>query len=111
MPLSEHEKRLLDEIEQTLRVEDPGLASSLRSARPQPRLATLIVAVVVSLLLAMALLVVGLRLASDAGTVIGVLGFAVSVGCGEATVRLVRTVRRRRRSRADGDSKPGSAAA
>ena len=52
MPLSEHEKRLLDEIEQTLRIDDPALASSLRSARPVIRTRTF-------LLLAIAGLIVG----------------------------------------------------
>ena len=42
MPLSDHEKRLLDEIEQTLLVDDPALASSLRSARPQARTRTFV---------------------------------------------------------------------
>lgn len=37
MPLSEHEQRLLDEIEQALYAEDPKFASSVRSARARRR--------------------------------------------------------------------------
>ena len=37
VPLSEHEQRLLDEIEQALYAEDPKFASSVRSARRHRR--------------------------------------------------------------------------
>ena len=37
MPLSEHEQRLLDEIEQALYAEDPKFASAVRSARSRSR--------------------------------------------------------------------------
>ena len=37
MPLSEHEQRLLDEIEQALYAEDPKFASAVRSARARSR--------------------------------------------------------------------------
>jgi hypothetical protein len=38
VPLSEHEQRLLDEIEQALYAEDPKFASSVRSARSRSRI-------------------------------------------------------------------------
>ena len=79
MPLSEHEKRLLDEIEQTLRIDDPGLASSLRSARAFPRMRSLIAVATVALILGAALLAVGLQLRNDVGTFCGVLGFLAIV--------------------------------
>lgn len=99
MPLSEHEKRLLDQIEQTLHAEDPGLASSLRSARPQPRNRTLVMAAVVSLLVGFGLLFVGLRLADAIGTVLGVLGYLLLVVCGEAVARVLTIVRQARTPR------------
>ncbi len=37
MPLSEHEQRLLDQIEQALYAEDPKFASAVRSARTRSR--------------------------------------------------------------------------
>ena len=36
MPLSEHEQRLLEQMERALYAEDPKFASSLRSAGPRP---------------------------------------------------------------------------
>jgi DUF3040 family protein len=99
MPLSEHEKRLLDQIEQTLHAEDPGLASSLRSARPQPRNRTLIMVAVVSLLIGFGLIFIGLRLNDAVGTVLGVLGYLLLVGCGEAVARVLSVVRQSRTPR------------
>ena len=93
MPLSDHEKRLLDEIEQTLRIDDPALASSLRAARPQPRHRTMILLAVVSFLVGFGLQLLGLRLDDSIGTALGVLGFLALVGCGEAIVRIVDKVR------------------
>lgn len=97
MPLSEHEKRLLDQIEQTLRIEDPGLASSLRSARPQPRNHVLVLLAIISLLAGFGLVIIGLQLDNAAGTVLGVLGYLFLVACGEAIARVVTKVRRDRR--------------
>ena len=36
MPLSEHEQRLLEQMERALYAEDPKFASSLRSSGPRP---------------------------------------------------------------------------
>jgi hypothetical protein len=36
VPLSEHEQRLLEQMERALYAEDPKFASSLRSAAPRP---------------------------------------------------------------------------
>jgi hypothetical protein len=36
MPLSEHEQRLLDQIERALIAEDPKFASTVRAGRPRP---------------------------------------------------------------------------
>lgn len=75
MPLSEHEQRLLDDIEKALYAEDPKFASSVRAAkarRPGRRwIATSIVGVVVGL----ALVLLGLAVQ----VIFGVVGFVLIV--------------------------------
>lgn len=77
MPLSEHEQRLLDEIEQALYAEDPKFASSVRSARPRNRVRTMLALSVVGVLVGLAVVLVGLT-ANLA--LLGVLGFVLIVG-------------------------------
>ena len=82
MPLSEHEQRLLDQIERALYQEDPKFASSVRATdlrthmRRRLRRAGLVLALGFALLLA-GLIGFG---TSAIGTVIGIAGFIVMVG-------------------------------
>ncbi len=99
MPLSEHEKRLLDEIEQTLRSDDPGLASSLRSARPAPRLRTMIPVAVACFILGVGLLVAALDVGAIAAAILGVAGFAFIVAGVDLTLRIVARTRDKRTDR------------
>ena len=64
MPLSEHEQRLLDEIEQALYAEDPKFASSVRSARARRRVRSSMLLCVLGVLAGLGLVLVGL-LAND----------------------------------------------
>ncbi len=96
MPLSEHEKRLLDEIEQTLRIDDPALASSMRNARPLPRTRTLTLLAVAGLIVGAVLLVTALQLSGVAITVVGVLGFAFVVAGADCGLRAIGRMRRAR---------------
>jgi heme A synthase len=77
MPLSEHEQRLLDEIEQALYAEDPKFASSVRSARPRNRARTMLVLSIFGVLIGLAVVIVGL---ATTYVVVGVLGFVLIVG-------------------------------
>jgi hypothetical protein len=90
VPLSEHEQRLLDEIEQALYAEDPKFASSVRSARARRhrlRFRSTALLCVFGVLAGLGLVLVGL-LANI--IVLSVLGFVLLVGsCGYA----VQTVR------------------
>jgi hypothetical protein len=103
MPLSDHEKRLLDEIEQTLLTDDPTLASSLRSARTLPRIQTFILASAGLLVAGIALLVTALRLHGIAVTLLGVAGFVLVVAGVDFGLRASTRIRSDRRAR------PGSA--
>jgi len=78
VPLSEHEQRLLEQMERALYAEDPKFASSLRSAGPRPGSRRKAVIGVLAALLGFALLITG---AATSIVVVGVLGFvAMLVG-------------------------------
>ncbi|HEX2902578.1 MAG TPA: DUF3040 domain-containing protein [Jatrophihabitans sp.] len=87
MPLSEHEQRLLDEIEQALYAEDPKFASSVRSARPRNRTRLMVALSAVGVLLGLAVVLVGL---TNNLIVVGVLGFIVIVGSCVAAASALR---------------------
>ncbi len=98
MALSEHEKRLLDEIEQTLRTQDPDLASSMRTARPRRRGHLFVSAAIAAIVVGLVLVLLGVRLAHTAGTILGVLGYLLIVGGSDVVVGVL-LARRRRRAR------------
>jgi hypothetical protein len=82
VPLSDHEQRLLDEIEQALYAEDPKFAASVRSARARTRTRRSALLCVVGVLAGLALVLVGLITAIVA---LSVIGFVLVVGsCGYA---------------------------
>jgi hypothetical protein len=87
MPLSEHEQRLLDEIEQALYAEDPKFASSVRSARPRNRARTMLALSVVGVLLGLAVVLVGLTANL---ILLGVVGFVLIVGSCVAAASALR---------------------
>ena len=86
VPLSEHEQRLLDEIEQALYAEDPKFASTVRSARGRSHLRRSAVLCVAGVLTGLGLVLVGL-IANI--IVLSVIGFVLVVGsCGFAVQSL-----------------------
>jgi hypothetical protein len=87
VPLSEHEQRLLEQMERALYAEDPKFASSLRSAGPRPgsrRQAALGVLVALG---GLAVLVLG---AASSLIPVGVLGFVMML---IGTYTVVRSMR------------------
>lgn len=87
MPLSDHEQRLLDEIEQALYAEDPKFAASVRSARTRWRTRSSAALCVVGVVVGLALVLVGLVANIVA---LSVVGFVFVVGsCGYA-VQVIR---------------------
>jgi Protein of unknown function (DUF3040) len=74
VPLSEHEQRLLDQIEQALYAEDPKFASSVRSARSGLRARRWIVLAGLGIVAGLAVVLVGL---ATKLVVLGVLGFVL----------------------------------
>ncbi|HEU5270526.1 MAG TPA: DUF3040 domain-containing protein [Jatrophihabitans sp.] len=87
MPLSEHEQRLLDQIEQALYAEDPKFASSVRSARPRSRVRMMLALSAVGVLLGLAVVLIGL---TQNLIVVGVLGFVLIVGSCVAAASALR---------------------
>lgn len=83
MPLSEHEQRLLDQIEQALYAEDPKFASAVRSARTRSRTRRSVVLGAAGAVVGLALVLVGLISTVIALSVVGFVlvvagtGFAV----------------------------------
>ena len=76
MPLSEHEQRLLDQIERALIAEDPKFASTVRAGRPRPTRRRRVQGIVL-FVLGLVLLIVGVALAHNTfgWLALSVLGF------------------------------------
>jgi hypothetical protein len=87
VPLSDHEQRLLDEIEQALYADDPKFAASVRAARTRSRTRRSAVLCLLGVLAGLALVLVGLIATIIALSVIGFV--LVVASCGYA-VQLVR---------------------
>jgi hypothetical protein len=104
VPLSEHEQRLLEQMERALYAEDPKFASSLRSAGPRPGSRRKAAAGVLTALVGFGLLITG---AATSLIVVGVLGFlAMLLG----TFLVVTTMRARPEAETAAPGKPGKAA-
>jgi hypothetical protein len=102
VPLSEHEQRLLEQMERALYAEDPKFASSLRSAGPRPGSRRKAVVGVLAALVGFGLLITG---AATSLVVVGVVGFlAMLLG----TFVVVTTMRAR--PEAETAAKPGKSA-
>jgi hypothetical protein len=87
VPLSEHEQRLLEQIEQALYAEDPKFASSVRSARPRGRTRTLLAAAIAGIIAGIVVVMVGLTKNLIA---LGVVGFILIVVGAFAAVSALR---------------------
>jgi hypothetical protein len=91
VPLSDHEQRLLDEIEQALYAEDPKFAASVRSARTRSRTRRAAALCVLGVIAGLALVLVGLIANIVALSVAGFVLVVASCGFGVQVVRGRRT--------------------
>lgn len=87
MPLSDHEQRLLDEIEQALYAEDPKFAAAVRSARTRSRTRRAGALCILGVLAGLALVLVGLMTNLIA---LSVVGFVLVVGSCGYVAQLIR---------------------
>lgn len=80
MPLSEHEQRLLDQLEQQLHSEDPKFVSAMGSAeRRSPSARRLVVGVLVAVVGLLGL-ILAVSFRGPMSVVVGVLAFLVMLG-------------------------------
>lgn len=88
VPLSEHEQRMLDEIESALYAEDPKFASSVRKTRPTGAARPTGLVVLLGVL-GLALLIGGLVLTLNTGwfPFVSLIGFLVMFGAGVLAMR------------------------
>lgn len=103
MPLSDHEQRLLDEIEQALYAEDPKFAASVRSARKHSRTRRSGLLAGLGVLAGLALVLVGLITNIIA---LSVVGFVLLVGACGFAAQLLRGRGRPGAAPASGSSGP-----
>lgn len=76
MPLSEHEQRLLEQMERALYAEDPKLASALRGADPRTHARRRVLIASVGFIVGIALLMAGVVAQQ---VIVGVVGFVLMV--------------------------------
>ncbi len=76
MPLSEHEQRLLEQMEQQLSVEDPKFASAMRGSVARAKARRRIILGALGVLVGLALVLLGV---AQGIIVVGIVGFAVMV--------------------------------
>lgn len=79
MPLSEHEQRLLEQMERQLYADDPKLASTLRGSGRSLRSRHQVILGAIGIVVGLALLVAGV---AAQWWPLGVAGFLVMLGCG-----------------------------
>ena len=91
MPLSEHEQRLLDQIERQLYAEDPKFASAVRAHDVKSHLGRRIKKFSVLLVLGLAALVAGAVLKN---VFVGVAGFLVMLAAGLVIARSLQRLSR-----------------
>ena len=77
MPLSEHEQRLLEQMERALYADDPKLASTLRGAQLRGYDRRRVIIGVIGLVLGLGLLLGGVMSGQTLGVVLGVAGFLI----------------------------------
>jgi Protein of unknown function (DUF3040) len=87
VPLSEHEQRLLEQIEQALYAEDPKFASAVRSARSKPHTRRWIALSVVGVVAGLGIVLIGLAAKL---VFLGVLGFVLIVASCAYTGTMLR---------------------
>ena len=87
VPLSEHEQRVLQQIEQSLYAEDPKFKAAVSKSARAPRGGKQLHLGIVLVLLGLGVLVLGVWLQS---VIVGVLGFLVMFGGGVLGLRAVQ---------------------
>jgi len=103
VPLSDHEQKLLEQIEQALYAEDPKFAASVRKVKKRPSDRRWIALSVLGVIVGLGLVLVGLLSGNTVGeTTLGISGFVLIVAsCAYGSHML-------RRGKSDPASAPGA---
>ena len=91
MPLSEHEQRLLEQIERALYADDPKLASTIRSTNPRVYIVRRLWRSLALFLAGLATLIAAVVVNSGVGIVLGLAGFGLML---LAALRLASDLKR-----------------
>ena len=97
MPLSEHEQRLLEQIERELYADDPKLVSTVRSINPRTYALRRLWRSTALFIVGLGVLVAAVVISSSAGAVsivLGLVGFVVMLLRGAARIRRSAPARR-----------------
>jgi hypothetical protein len=109
VPLSEHEQRLLEQMERALYAEDPKFATSLRGKDPRSNFRRRVLLAVVGFVVGVVLLMTGLVAQVVAVSVVGFLAMLVSVFFAVTSYRAVTTAAQLGVVEGDAVRKPRSA--
>jgi Flp pilus assembly protein TadB len=101
VPLSEHEQRLLEQIEQALYAEDPKFASAVRSGRSRVHTRRWIAIATIGVLAGLAVVLVGLTAKL---IVLGVVGFVLIVASCVYVATMLSSKSPRRNAETEGGS-------
>ncbi len=89
MPLSEHERRQLEQIEQALRAEDPRFADAVQAGDPRTHYKRRVIGAAVGFLIGVGLLLAGVVIKA---VPISVAGFVVMLACSMWAVNSYRRI-------------------
>jgi Protein of unknown function (DUF3040) len=79
VPLSEHEQRLLEQMEQQLSVEDPKFASAMRGSAARVKARRRMILGALGVLVGLGLVVLGVARGGAGGLILGIAAFGVMV--------------------------------
>ncbi len=107
MPLSEHEQRLLDQIERALYAEDPKFASAVRASDPRNRARRRLWQSGLLFIAGIAMLLAGAIGSGPVGYAVAVAGFLIMFGAAVLAATSWKRVNGREPLRAVGSDRPG----
>jgi hypothetical protein len=110
VPLSEHEQRLLDQIERALYAEDPKFASAVRASDPRNRARRRLWQSGVLFVIGISCLFAGV-INAHLGVVVGVTGFLIMFGAAVLAATSWKRMNGREPLRVVGSDRPGKARA
>lgn len=106
MPLSEHEQRLLDQIERALYAEDPKFASAVRASDPRNRARRRLWMAGLLFVVGISLLFTGVIVGQEGGTAVGLAGFLIMFGAAVLAATSWKRLSGREPLRVVGSDKP-----